>query len=598
MEKVGAVIGGGKIDSPPAAPPFGPRRGTIWRFARCSSTWDRRNHPHIERTQKTMSRFIHPLAGKPVAESALIDPAKLAAQYFGDHPDPSDKSQRVAFGTSGHRGSAARRSFNEDHILAICQAICDYRVAHGIDGPLYIGRDTHALSEPAFHTALEVFSANSVNLRVDQDWGFTPTPTVSHAIVTYNKGRESGRAEGIVISPSHNPPDDGGLKYNPDHGGPADTNVTRWVETRANALLEDRLAGVKRMTFEAARNSAFVHPHDYISAYTSDLANIVDMDSIKSAKLRIGIDPLGGAPIAYWAPIIERYGLNATVFNDSYDPTFRFMTYDWDGKIRMDCSSPYAMAGLLKRVDAFDLAIATDTDADRHGIVCPSVGLMNTCQYLAAMVAYLCSHRPDWPAKGFIAKTIVTSSMIDRVAQHAGRVSRDYPVGFKWFGPLLTDGSVLWAGEESAGASFLRRDGTVWVTDKDGIAPGLLAAEMMAKTGMNPAAFFKHATRDIGPSWYDRIDNASTPEIQKRFADFPVQSLVGKTLGGEPITEAMTRAPGNNEPFGGFKVSTASGWFAARPSGTEPVYKIYAESFKSAGHLGEIQHDAQALIAS
>jgi phosphoglucomutase len=543
-----------------------------------------------------MPSRIHPLAGQPVAESELIDVPRLLRVYSDEKPDPAEKSQRVAFGTSGHRGHPDKHSFNAPHILAICQAVCDYRVAHKIDGPLFIGRDTHALSEPAFHHALEVFVANGVDVLVDSAWGFTPTPAVSLAILTYNKGREAHRAEGIVISPSHNPPDEGGLKYNPDHGGPADVGVTKWVEARANELLQGGMRDVKRVSYETARKSQHVRPYDYVTAYVSDLINVVDMAAIRDAKVRLGVDPLGGAPIAYWAPIIERYGLQATVFNDKADPTFRFLTHDWDGKIRMDCSSPYAMGGLLKLADKFDVSVATDTDADRHGIVCPHHGLMNASHYLAAAAAYLCTHRPEWPKSGAVAKTVVSSGMIDRAAASVGRGCLEFPVGFKWFGPLFLNASIVLAGEESAGASFLRKNGTVWTTDKDGLVPGLLAAEIVAKTGKNPAEYYKDITRDIGASFYDRIDNVATPEMQKRLGDFPAEELMGRDLAGEPIETAITRAPANDAPFGGFKVTTKNGWFAARPSGTEAVYKIYSESFVSADHLKRIQNDAQKIV--
>jgi phosphoglucomutase len=543
-----------------------------------------------------MPSRIHPLAGKPVAESELIDVAMLIGLYFSEKPNVAVMAQRVTFGTSGHRGHPEKRSFNEPHVLAICQAICDYRPAHGIDGPLFIGRDTHALSEPAFHNALEVFCANGVDVFVDRDWGYTPTPVISHAILTYNKGRAAHLAEGIVISPSHNPPDEGGLKYNPAHGGPADIDVTRWVEVRANELLEGGLRSVKRMTYDMARNSSRIHLHDYVDSYIGSLSRVIDMDAIRDAKVHLGIDPLGGAPIAYWDRIIERYGLDATVFNTKADPTFRFLTHDWDGKIRMDCSSPYAMGGLLKLADLFDVAIATDTDADRHGIVCPQHGLMNASHYLAAAAHYLCTHRPHWPAAGAIAKTVVTSGMIERVAASLGRKALEFPVGFKWFGPRLLDGSIVMAGEESAGAAFLRRDGSVWTTDKDGIVPGLLAAEMTAKTGRNPILYYREVTRNIAVSFYDRIDNTATPEMQKRLGDFPARQLIGHTLAGETIETAIVRAPANDAAFGGFRVATKNGWFATRPSGTEAVYKIYSESFISADHLARIQEEAQKIV--
>jgi len=499
------------------------------------------------------------------------------------------------FGTSGHRGSALAVAFNESHILAIAQAVCSYRRRAGINGPLYLGMDTHALSEPAFASTLEVLAANGVETMIDEHAGYTPTPVISHAILTYNRGRKNSLADGIVISPSHNPPDEGGFKYNPPNGGPADVEITNWIQDAANGFLADRLYGIVRIPYERARKAVCVHDYDYITPYVTDLANIVDLQAIRSAGVRIGIDPLGGAAVEYWQPIIERYKIAATVVNDTIDPTFRFMTVDWDGKIRMDCSSPYAMAPLIGMRADFDIAFANDTDADRHGVVCPS-GLMNSNYYLAAAISYLYTHRPDWPDNAAVGKTAVSSFMIDRVATKLGRNVVEVPVGFKWFGPGLIDGSLGFGGEESAGASFLRRDGSVWTTDKDGLVLGLLAAEITAVTGCDPCHFYESATRGMGKSFYQRVDAAASRGQRNRLAKVSSEQLDTTKLAGDEIEEISTRAKGNNQPLGGIKVVTKNGWFAARPSGTEEVYKIYAESFRSIDHLEQIQRDARTIV--
>jgi phosphoglucomutase len=540
---------------------------------------------------------INPLAGKTVAPSMLANIPRLVTAYFAGKPDPSVTAQRVAFGTSGHRGSALNNAFNEAHILAISQALCDARRSAGISGPMFVGIDTHALAEPAAASALEVFAANGIEVMVDQHDGYTPTPVISHAIITYNKGRERGFADGVVITPSHNPPEDGGFKYNPPNGGPADTDITAVIERAANGFLEDGLRGIKRIPYDRARRSAGVHRYDFIGPYVADLANVVDMEAIRSSGVRIGIDPLGGAGVRYWQPIIERYGLAATIVSDVVDPTFRFMTVDWDGKIRMDCSSPYAMARLIGMRDKFDVAFANDTDADRHGIVTRSNGLMNPNHYLAAAIAYLFENRPQWRGDSAVGKTIVSSAIIDRVAKKLGRPLVETPVGFKWFVDGLSDGSFGFAGEESAGASFLRRDGSVWTTDKDGIIPGLLAAEMTARTGSDPSQMFDKLTGELGVPFYERIDAPATPAQKNLLKALSPEKLAMSELAGEPVRAALTAAPGNGQSFGGIKVSADSGWFAARPSGTEDVYKIYAESFRSEDHLRQIQQDAQRAIA-
>lgn len=541
---------------------------------------------------------IHPLAGSPAPASILVNISKLIAAYSSEKPNAMVRDQRVAFGTSGHRGSAFKHSFNEWHILAITQAICEYRVNRGTVGPLYLGKDTHALSEPACANALEVLAANGVEVMIDQDGGYTPTPVVSHAILTYNRGRTSGFADGIVITPSHNPPEDGGIKYNPPHGGPADTVVTKWIEDRANALLAAGLQDVKRLSYDQACRASTTHRHDYLGAYIGDLAQIIDMDVLRSAGLKLGIDPLGGSGVGYWQPIAERYGLNIEIVNPSVDPTFRFMPLDWDGKIRMDCSSPYAMANLIALKDRFDVAFGNDADNDRHGIVTRSTGLMNPNHYLAVSISYLFANRPGWKPDAGIGKTLVSSSLIDRVANKLGRKLVEVPVGFKWFVNGLLDGSLGFGGEESAGASFLRRDGTVWTTDKDGIIMNLLAAEMMAKTGRDPGELYRELTRELGEPVYERIDAAATPEQKGILAKLSPDQVQGTELAGDRIIAKLTTAPGNGVAIGGLKVVTDQGWFAARPSGTEDVYKLYAESFRGKDHLKRIQEEAQALISN
>jgi phosphoglucomutase len=543
-----------------------------------------------------VAEIVNPLAGKPAPASLLVNVARLITTYYSDVPDPSVVSQRVAFGTSGHRGSAFATAFNEAHILAISQAVCQYRKQAGVDGPLFLGMDTHALSEPAFASALEVLAANGVETMIDAARGYTPTPVISHAILTYNRGRKTGLADGIVISPSHNPPDEGGFKYNPTNGGPADVDITSAIENIANGFLEKRLEGVTRIPLARALKSACVHQRDYIGPYVADLANVVDMDAIRASGVRIGIDPLGGAAVHYWQPIIERYKIAATVTNDAVDPTFRFMTVDWDGKIRMDCSSPYAMTRLISMSNKFDIAFANDTDADRHGIVCPSSGLMNPNYFLAAAIAYLFTNRTDWKKDAAVGKTIVSSGMIDRVVGKLERKLVGVPVGFKWFSEGLIDGSLGFGGEESAGASFLRRDGSVWTTDKDGLIMGLLAAEITAKTKQDPNTFYETVTRTLGKSFYQRIDAPASREQKKLLGALDPAKFDAKELAGEPIEQKLVKAPGNDAPIGGLKVVAKNGWFAARPSGTEDVYKIYAESFKSEEHLREIQKDAQANV--
>ena len=543
-----------------------------------------------------MSESVSPLAGKPVPRSMLVNIPRLVTAYFALAPDPAIISQRVAFGTSGHRGSAFAASFNEAHVLAIAQAVCLYRRHAGIEGPLFLGMDTHALSEPAFASALEVLAANGVETMIDAHGGYTPTPVISHAILTYNHGREIGLADGIVISPSHNPPDEGGFKYNPTNGGPADVDVTGFIEKAANEFLVTKLQGVARIPYERAHKSAFCHAYDYITPYVADLANVVDMEAIRSAGVRIGIDPLGGAAVQYWRPVIERYKIAATVVNDAIDPTFGFMTVDWDGKIRMDCSSPYAMTPLIEMRDKFDIGFANDTDSDRHGIVCPSGGLMNPNSFLAAAISYLYANRSGWRHDSAVGKTVVSSGMIDRVTAKLGRKLIEVPVGFKWFSNGLMDGSLAFGGEESAGASFLRRDGSVWTTDKDGLIMGLLAAEMTARTGHDPNQLYASATHDLGESFYQRIDSPATRGQKELLAQLDSASFEAKALAGEPVEAKLNRAPGNNQAIGGIKVVAKSSWFAARPSGTEDVYKIYAESFRSEDHLKQVQTDAQTLV--
>ena len=540
---------------------------------------------------------VSALAGKPVDQSQLVDVPRLITAYFACKPDADDPAQRVGFGTSGHRGSSFDSAFNEAHIVAITQAICLYRKSQNINGPLYLGMDTHALSVPAFASALEVLAANGVETMVDSGGGYTPTPAISHAILTYNRGRKSGLADGIVITPSHNPPSDGGFKYNPPNGGPADTAVTDWIGNTANQFLKAGLAGVLRVPYERARTAATLHKHDYIGAYVGDLANVVDMESIRGAGVRVGIDPLGGAAVHYWPAVIEKYRIKATVVSDVVDPAFRFMTADWDGKIRMDCSSRYAMTRLLAIRDRFDVAFANDTDADRHGIVTRSSGLMNPNHYLAVAISYLFRNRTRWHRDAAVGKTVVSSAMIDRVAASLERRLVETPVGFKWFVDGLMDGSLGFCGEESAGASFLRSDGSVWTTDKDGLILGLLAAEMTARTGRDPGAAYNDLTREFGAPAYERIDAPATPAQKDILRKLTPGQLNERELAGEKILKTLTVAPGNGAPIGGIKVIAESGWFAARPSGTEEVYKIYAESFRGADHLHRIQSDAQKLIA-
>ena len=539
---------------------------------------------------------VSPLAGKPAPESLLANIPRLVTDYFALEPDPAESTQKCAFGTSGHRGTSSKSAFNEKHILAITQAICLHRRQQGIDGPLFIGIDTHALSEPAFASALEVLAANEVEVMIDNRDGFTPTPVVSHAILTYNRGRSSGLADGIVITPSHNPPEDGGFKYDPPSGGPADSNTTKWIQDNANEMIAGGLKDVRRVSFAKAKSAATTHQHDYMRGYIADLASVIDFDVIRSAGLRLGVDPLGGAGVFYWGMIADEYGIPLKVVSEVVDATFRFMTVDWDGKIRMDCSSPYAMQRLIGYQDQFDVAWACDPDHDRHGIVAKSAGLMNPNHYLAVAISYLFTHRPNWSSNAAVGKTVVSSSMIDRVAAGIGRQLEEVPVGFKWFVDGLVTGSLGFGGEESAGASFLRRDGGAWTTDKDGIILGLLAAEMTAVTGKDPGELYKDLTYQYGDPAYERIDAPATPEQKKILAGLTARDIAAKELAGEKITSILTTAPGNNEPIGGVKVITEAGWFAARPSGTENVYKLYAESFKGAEHLKRIQSEAQEII--
>ena len=536
-------------------------------------------------------------AGKPAQPSMLVNVPRLITAYYTGRPDPAEPQQRVKFGTSGHRGSSFALSFNEAHILAITQAICQYRKREKITGPLYLAMDTHALSEPAWVSALEVLAANGVDTMIDEAGGYTPTPTLSHAILTYNRGRKDGWADGIVITPSHNPPEDGGFKYNPPNGGPADTGATGWIEDRANELLKGGLRQVLRMPYEGARKVSTTHRHDYVSAYVNDLDKVLDMEAIRKAKLNVGVDPLGGAGVAYWARISERYGVPLTVLNDTVDPTFRFMSVDWDGKIRMDCSSPYAMAGLIALKDRFDVAFGCDTDHDRHGVVTRSAGLLNPNHYLAVAIYYLFRHRSGWPAGAAVGKTLVSSSMIDRVAASLKRKMVEVPVGFKWMVDGLVNGTFGFGGEESAGASFLRRDGTVWTTDKDGIIMGLLAAEILATTDHDPGELYRKLTDKFGTPVYERIDAPATQEQKAILMKLSPSQLHASEFAGEAIEATLTTAPGNGESIGGLKVVTANGWFAARPSGTEEVYKLYAESFLGEAHLRRIQKEARELIA-
>jgi len=541
---------------------------------------------------------LSPLAGKPAPANLLIDVAKLERHYYAKKPDLADPNQLVSFGTSGHRGTPFNATFTEAHILATTQAICEFRKDKGVSGPLYIGKDSHAASAPAQRTALEVLAANGVETFIQRDDGFTPTPSISHAILTYNRGRTSGLADGIIITPSHNPPEDGGFKYNPTNGGPADTDITGWVQNRANELLRAGNKDVKRFTYELALKASNTHQYDFITPYVATLGEVIDMAAIRSAGVRIGIDPLGGAALQYWQPIKERYGLDLTVVNTRVDGRFSFMTVDHDGKIRMDCSSPDAMASLVGLKDKFSVAFGNDPDADRHGIVTPSAGLLNPNHYLAVAINYLLTHRPQWNKNSAVGKTLVSSSIIDRVVEALGRKLMEVPVGFKWFAPGLADGSVCFGGEESAGASFLRRDGSVWSTDKDGLILGLLAAEICATTGKDPGQHYAELTAKFGAPSYKRIDAPATPEQKKAFKKLTPVAVTASTLAGDAITQKLTRAPGNNADIGGLKVCTANGWFAARPSGTENIYKVYAESFKGAAHLDDIIAEAQRIVTA
>jgi len=540
----------------------------------------------------------HPLAGKPAPRELLVNVPRLVTAYYENRPDPADPAQRVAFGTSGHRGSALANAFNEAHILAIATAIVEHRTAEGITGPLFVGIDTHALSEPALASALEVFGAHGVDVVVQDGLGYTPTPVVSHAILTHNRGRTSGRADGVVITPSHNPPEDGGFKYNPPSGGPADTDTTKAIETRANALLREGTGGVKRIPLARALRAPSTRHHDYVRPYVEDLANVVDMDAIARARLKLGVDPLGGSNVAFWDPIAARYGVDLTVVDRTVDPTFGFMTVDKDGKIRMDCSSPWAMARLIALKDRFDVAFGNDADSDRHGIVTRGAGLLAPNHYLAAAVWYLFRHRPGWSPRAAVGKTLVSSSMLDRVAAELGRPLVEVPVGFKWFVDGLLDGSLGFGGEESAGASFLRRDGTAWTTDKDGIVMALLAAEMTAVLGQDPAAVYGELAARFGAPVYERSDVPATKEEKAALGRLSAESVTATTLAGDPIVAKLTHAPSNGAPIGGLKVATASGWFAARPSGTEDVYKIYAESFRGPEHLARLQDEARRLVGA
>jgi phosphoglucomutase len=549
---------------------------------------------------QTVDPKISPLAGHPAPADKLMDVAQLLDQYYTVHPDPENPLQQVSFGTSGHRGSAANGTFNEDHILAVSQAVIEYRKSQGIDGPLYMGMDSHALSAPAQKSALEVLAAHGVEVYIAAGEGnaqFTPTPVISHAILAYNKGRTSGLADGIIITPSHNPPADGGFKYNPPTGGPAEPEATKWIQNRANELIAGKNRDVQRISYESALKASTTHRYNYITPYVDDLENIIDIEVIRSAGLRIGADPLGGSNVAYWEPIAARYGLNITLINPNVDPTFRFMTLDWDGKIRMDCSSPYAMASLVKLKDDYDIAFGNDTDSDRHGIVTPSVGLMNPNHFLAVAIRYLFTQRSGWSANSAIGKTLVSSSMIDRVGKEIGRQVCEVPVGFKWFVSGLLDGSFGFGGEESAGASFLRKDGTVWTTDKDGIIMDLLAAEITAKSGKDPGQHYQELTERLGKSYYTRIDSPATPEQKARLSKLSPDDVKADSMAGEAIVAKMTKAPGNNAAIGGLKVTTENGWFAARPSGTENVYKLYAESLKSQEHLNLILQEAEQIVS-
>jgi phosphoglucomutase len=539
---------------------------------------------------------LSPLAGKPAPKEILVDLVRLEREYYSRQPDLDDRAQRVSFGTSGHRGSSLRGSFNEPHILAITQAICDYRRGRNVDGPLYLGKDTHALSGPAERSALEVLAANGVETVIQKDDGVTPTPVISRAILVHNRDRTGHLADGIVVTPSHNPPEDGGFKYNPVDGGPAGTDVTRWVEDRANDILRGANAQVKRVPIESAMRAKTTHQDDFVLPYVKDLANVVDMDAIRGARLKLAVDPLGGAAVHYWGPINSEYGLDIEVVNPAVDPTFSFMTVDHDGKIRMDCSSPYAMARLVELRNQYRVAFGNDADVDRHGIVTPSAGLMNPNHFLAVAIKYLLNHRPEWPAQAMVGKTLVSSGMIDRVVADLGRRLYEVPVGFKWFVPGLLDGSCCFGGEESAGASFLRRNGTVWTTDKDGPIMDLLAAEITARTGRDPGELYAELEGRFGAPVYTRIDAPATPEQKAKLAKLSPEAVKATTLAGEPITEKLTNAPGNKAAIGGLKVAAANGWFAARPSGTENIYKIYAESFRDEAHLRAILDEAKEIV--
>jgi phosphoglucomutase len=551
------------------------------------------------------SRMLSPMAtdtllntpGHLASPDHLVNLPSLVTAFYANHPDPDNPAQRVSFGTSGHRGSSLNTSFNYAHILAITQAIVEYRTNANTDGPLFLAQDTHALSEPAFTTALEVLAANGITVMIDQNLGYTPTPVLSHAILAYNSSGAKERADGIVITPSHNPPEDGGFKYNPPNGGPADTNATKWIQDRANALIANKLQGVKRLSFAKALAAETTRRHDYITSYVNDLGNVIDFDVLAGTALKLAVDPLGGAGVAYWPRIAEKYRLPLEVLNPYVDPTFRFMTLDWDGKIRMDCSSPFAMASMIANKDAYDVAWGCDTDHDRHGIVCKSAGLLNPNHYLAVSIQYLFTHRAGWSDKVGIGKTLVSSSMIDRVALGLGRTMLEVPVGFKWFVQGLIDGSLGFVGEESAGATFLRRDGSVWTTDKDGLILGLLAAEMTARTAKDPGQLYAELTAKYGSPVYQRVDAAATKEEKAKLGKLSASQVTAKDLAGEPITSILTEAPGNHASIGGLKVTTENGWFAARPSGTEDVYKIYAESFQGEEHLKQIQTEAKALVA-
>jgi phosphoglucomutase len=536
--------------------------------------------------------------GHPPLPANLVNVPRLITAYYALHPDAAIPAQRVAFGTSGHRGSSFNTAFNDDHIAAITQAICDYRKQESTTGPLFLAQDTHALSEPAFATALEVLAANNIETMVDADLAYTPTPALSHAILTYNYGRKKNLGDGIVITPSHNPPEDGGFKYNPPNGGPADPTATKWIENRANDIIASGLTAVKRIPYAQALAAATTHRHDYITAYVDDLANVIDFDILRGTKLKLAVDPLGGAGVHYWPRIAEKYNLPLEVLNPNVDPTFRFMTCDWDGRIRMDCSSPYAMASMIQNKAKYDVAFAADTDHDRHGIVTRTSGLLNPNHYLSVCIQYLFTHRPDWSANVGIGKTLVSSSIIDRVAKGLNRPMLEVPVGFKWFVDGLIDGTLGFVGEESAGATFLRRNGQVWTTDKDGLIPGLLSAEMTARTGKDPGQLYAELTAKYGNPIYQRIDAAATKDQKAKLAKLSPQQVTAKELAGEPITAILTEAPGNHAAIGGLKVTTENGWFAARPSGTEDVYKIYAESFKGEAHLKQIQTEAQQLVTA